>query len=703
MNISQPFIERPVATTLLTLAIALAGLLAFRVLPVAPLPQVEFPTIVVSAALPGASPETMAATVATPLERALSRIAGVSEMTSTSTLGNTRIVLQFDLDRSIDGAARDVQGAINAARALLPSGLPGNPSYRKANPADSPVMIVALTSPTYTRGQMYDAATTVLAQKIAQVSGVGQVTVGGGALPAVRVELNLPALNSAGMSLESVRNTIAATNANRPKGYVELGERRWQIGANDQAKTAAEYAPLVLAYRNGAALRLADVAEVNDSVQDIRNAGTTNGKPSIQMLVYRQPGANIIETVEQVKALLPQLAASIPAGMDVRVVMERTTTIRASLHEVERTLLLSVALVIMVVFLFLRRARATLIPAIAVPVSLLGTFGVMYLCGYSIDNLSLMALTISTGFVVDDAIVVLENVTRHIEAGEHPLAAALAGAREVGFTVLSMSLSLIAVFIPVLLMGGIIGRLFREFAVVLSVAILVSLVVSLTTTPMLCARWLRPDTHPRGRLDHLFERGFTRLAAGYERSLGAALRHPLLMLLLLFAIVALNVRLYIAVPKGFFPQQDNGLMVGSIQADQGVSFQAMRVKVDQLAAVVAADPAVETVAAYTGGSQRNGGFMFVVLKPQAERRATADQVATRLRGKTAHVPGAALFLSAAQDLRVGGRSSGAQFQFTLQSDDLTDLRAWEPRVRQMMSGLRELTDVNTDEQDRGLQ
>ncbi|MBL8473491.1 MAG: multidrug efflux RND transporter permease subunit [Rhodocyclaceae bacterium] len=703
MNVSRPFIERPVATTLLTLAIALAGMLAFRLLPVAPLPQVEFPTIVVSAALPGASPETMAATVATPLERALARIAGVSEMTSTSTLGNTRIILQFELDRAIEGAARDVQGAINAARALLPSGLPGNPTYRKANPADSPIMIVALTSPTYTRGQMYDAATTVLAQKIAQVSGVGQVTVGGGALPAVRVELNLPALNAAGISLESVRATIAATNANRPKGYVETATQRWQIAANDQATRAADYAPVVIAYRNGAALRLSDVAEVSDSVQDIRSDGSTNGKPSIQMLVYRQPGANIIETVEQVKAILPQLAASIPAGMDVRVVMERTTTIRASLHEVERALLLSVALVIMVVFVFLRRARATLIPAIAVPVSLLGTFGVMYLCGYSIDNLSLMALTVSTGFVVDDAIVVLENVTRHIEAGKRPFAAALEGAREVGFTVLSMSLSLIAVFVPVLLMGGIIGRLFREFAVTLSVAIIVSLVVSLTTTPMLCARWLRPTNESRGRLERAFEHGFARLCAGYDHTLGTALRHPLLMLTLLFAIVALNFWLYVVVPKGFFPQQDNGLMLGSIQADQGISFQAMRAKVDQLAAIVGADPAVQTVTAYTGGSQRNGGFMFVVLKPQKERGITSDALAGRLRAKTSHLPGVALYLVAAQDLRVGGRSSGAQFQFTLQSDDLAELRAWEPRVRQMMSTLPQLADVNTDEQDRGQQ
>ncbi len=710
MNISAPFIARPVATTLLTLGIALAGAVAFRLLPVSPLPQVDYPTISVSASLPGASPETMAATVATPLERALGRIAGVTEMTSSSSLGSTRVVLQFDLSRDINGAANDVQAAINAARSLLPTGLPNNPTYRKVNPADAPIMILSLTSETMTRGQMYDAASTILAQKFSQVNGIGQVIVGGAALPAVRVELNPTALNKYGIGFEEVRNAIVATNANRPKGVVENGERQWQVLANDQAKTAAEYLPLIVAYRNGAAVRLADVAEeVVDSVQDVRNAGSANGKPSVLVILHRQPNANIIETVDRIKELLPLMRASIPSAIDLQVALDRTPTIRASLREVERTLMISTTLVILVVFLFLRNARAALIPSVAVPVSLIGTFGVMYLCGYSLNNLSLMALTIATGFVVDDAIVVLENVSRHIERGMAPMKAALQGAREVGFTVLSMSLSLIAVFIPILLMGGIVGRLFREFAVTLSVAILVSLAVSLTATPMMCALLLRGRpgrARPEGRLAQSSGRAFSAVLRGYERSLAWALRHGPFMMLLLAAAVGLNVYLYVHVPKGFFPQQDTGRMIGIIQADQSISFQAMRQKLDDFIGLVRQDPAVENVIGYTGGGGfggRNSGFMFVTLKPLKERVLSADRVVARLRGRLSNVPGASLFLVPVQDIRIGGRSSNAQYQFTLQADELADLRTWEPRVRQALGRLPELVDVNTDQEDRGLQ
>jgi multidrug efflux pump len=709
MNISAPFIERPVATTLLTLGIALAGAIAFRLLPVSPLPQVDFPTISVQAGLPGASPETMAATVATPLERALGRIAGVTEITSSSALGSTRITLQFDLNRDIDGAARDVQAAINAARSLLPTGLPSNPTYRKVNPADAPILILALTSNTMNRGQMYDAASTILAQKLSQVKGVGQVSVGGSSLPAVRVELNPATLNKYGIGMEDVRNAIVATNANRPKGSVEDGERHWQILANDQAKKAAEYLPLIVAYRvdksgNGAAVRLADVAEVVDSVQDLRNDGSSNGKPSVLLVLNRQPGANIIDTVDRVKAELPLLAASIPSAIDLAVVLDRTPTIRASLRDTGRSLMVSIALVIMVVFMFLRNWRATLIPSVAVPVSLVGTFGAMYLCGYSLDNLSLMALTIATGFVVDDAIVVLENISRRIEEGMTPMRAALQGSREVGFTVLSMSLSLIAVFIPILLMGGIIGRLFREFAVVLSVAILISLIVSLTTTPMMCARLLRREGgRAHGRLYRASERAFAVLLGWYETSLAWALRHGLVMLMLLAATICLNIYLYFIVPKGFFPQQDTGRLVGNIQADQSISFQAMRLKVADFVEIVRQDPDVENVVAFTGGAQRNRAFMFVVLKPRGERKLTADQVIARLRVKLAKEPGAALFLVPVQDIRVGGRQANAQYQFTLQADDLEELRAWEPRVRRALGDLPQLVDVNTDQEDKGLQ
>jgi len=704
MNVSAPFIARPVATTLLTVAVVLAGLVAFRTLPVSPLPQVDFPTISVSASLPGASPETMAATVATPLERALGRIAGVTEMTSSSSLGNTRVVLQFDLSRSIDGAARDVQAAINAARTLLPTSLPSNPTYRKVNPADAPIMILALTSDTRTQGQMYDAAATILAQKLSQLEGVGQVTVGGSSLPAVRVELNPNALNKYGVGPEDVRAAIAATNVNRPKGTLEAGDRHWQILANDQAKKAADYMPIVVAWRNNAPLRMTDVAQVEDSVQDLRNAGSSNGRPSVLLIVYRQPGANIIETVDRVKDLLPYLRASIPADLNLDLVLDRTPTIRASLRDTERTLTIAIALVILVVFLFLRDWRAALIPTVAVPVSLIGTFGVMYLCGYSLNNLSLMALIIATGFVVDDAIVVLENISRRIEAGEPPRAAALAGAKEVGFTVLSMSLSLIAVFIPILLMGGIVGRLFREFAVVLSVAILISLLVSITTTPMMCALLLKHRSNEKSRgFGRWSERGFAWLLRGYEVTLAWTLRHKPLTLLILALAIGLNVFLYVIVPKGFFPQQDAGRLIGGIQGDQGISFQAMRGKLAEFIEIVRADPAVVNVVGFSGGGGRNTGFMFVTLKPLAERRLSADRVVGRLRGELSKVPGASLFLVPVQDIRVGGRQSNAQYQFTLLADELEPLRHWEPRVRAAMADLPELVDVNSDRQDKGVQ
>ncbi len=711
MNLSALFIHRPVGTTLITLGIFLAGLLGFQLLPVAPLPQVDFPTISVEASLPGASPETMAATVATPLERSLGRIAGVTEITSSSTLGNTRITLQFDLDRDINGAGRDVQGAIAAARSLLPTGMPGNPTWRKMNPADAPVLILALTSPTMSQGRIYDAASTILMQKLAQVEGVGQVRAGGSSLPAVRVELNPLALHKYGIGLEEVRLALAGANANRPKGDVEQGDRHWQITATDQATTAAEYLPLIVSYRNGAPVRIADVAEeVVDSVQDLRNAGLSNSRPAVLVFVYRQPGANIIGTVERVRALLPQLQASIPGAINMEVAMDRTPTIRAALRDVELTLLVSIVLVIGVVFLFLRNARAALIPSMAVPVSLVGSFAAMYLCGYSLNNLTLMALTVATGFVVDDAIVVLENTTRHLEAGDSPFAAALKGAKEVSFTVLTMSLSLVAVFIPILFMGGIIGRLFREFAVVLTVAILISLVLSLTATPMLCARVLKSrageDVAAGGGAGHVLyrwsERGFEALLSGYSRSLSWALAHGRFMMLLLLATIGLNFWLYAVVPKGFFPQQDTGRLSGSIQADQGISFQAMRSKLSDFMAIVRSDPAVDIVVGFTGGGQRNSGFMFVALKPLAERQVSADQVIARLRGKISKEPGATLYLQPVQDIRMGGRPGSAQWQYTLQADDLAELREWEPRIRKALSELPILKDVNTDQQDKGL-
>ena len=708
MNVSAPFIRRPVATTLLTVGLFLAGALAFRLLPVSPLPQVDFPTIAVQAALPGASPETMATAVATPLERQFGRIAGVAEMTSTSYLGSTSVVLQFDLNRNIDGAARDVQAAINAARGYLPAALPSNPTYRKVNPADAPILILALTSATKSRGQMYDAASSILQQKLSQIEGVGQVIVGGSSLPAVRVELNPSALNKYGMGLEDIRQVLAATNVNRPKGALTDGAQTRQIQANDQMRRAADYAPVIVAYRRGQALRLADVARVDDSVEDLRTTGLANGQPAVLLVVFRQPGANIIETVDRIRALMPELRASMPAAIDLTVVLDRTTTIRASLHDVERTLLISIGLVTLVVFAFLRNVRATIIPGVAVPVSLVGTFAAMYLMRESLDNLSLMALTVATGFVVDDAIVVLENVTRYREAGLGPLEAALRGAREIGFTVLSISISLVAVFIPILLMGGIVGRLFREFAMTLSVAILISLVVSLTTTPMMCATLLGSSHEPRhGRIYRASERLFEGMHALYARTLAWVLRRPRLMLALAVLTVAVNGYLFVVVPKGFFPQQDTGRITGSVQAAQDISFQAMRDKLTQIVEIIKNDPAVENVIGFTGGggsgSTTNTARMFIALKPLAERRLSADQVIGRLRGRLAAVPGAPAYLQAVQDLRVGGRASNAQYQYTLQGDSFQDLDTWAPRILQRLRTLPQIVDVSSDQQDRGRQ
>jgi multidrug efflux pump len=705
MNISAPFITRRVATTLLTLGIALAGALGFSKLPVSPLPQVDFPTISVTATLPGASPNTVATSVAEPLERHLGQIADVTEMTSQSGIGQARITLQFDINRDIDGAARDVQAAINAAAADLPANLPSNPTYRKVNPADAPILVLALTSKTLTRGQMYDAASNVLAQRLSQLSGIGNVIIGGSTLPAVRVELNPQALYKYGVGLEDVRAALASANANSPKGTIDDGDRRYQIYTNDQANLAADYAPLVIAYRNNAAIRLSDVADVQDSVQDVRNLGLSNGRPSVLVILYRQPNANIIETIDNVITELPHLEAAMPADINVNVAIDRSTTIRASLHDTELTLVMAVILVTIVVFLFLRDIRATLIPSVAVPVSIVGTFGVMYLFNYSLDLLSLMALTIATGFVVDDAIVVLENISRHMEAGMSRMEAAFVGAREVGFTVLSISLSLIAVFIPILLMGGILGRLFREFTVTLSIAILISLAVSLTTTPMMCGLFLRarPPQETR-RFDF-----FTHVRNLYEHSLTWALRHSRLVLLIFIATICLNVELYIIVPKGFFPQQDTGRMVGSLQADQSISFQAMSQKLRQMMSIVQADPAVQNVVGYTGvGSgggyaQINTGNVFASLKPLSERSLTVDQVIARLRPKLAQVPGGRLYLAAVQDLRAGGRQSNAQYQYTLQSEDVDELYSWTPKLVDALEHNPVLTDVSSDQQQRGLE
>ena len=705
MNVSAPFIKRPVGTSLLAAALLLSGVLAFKFLPVAPLPQVEFPVISVGAGLPGASPETMASAVATPLERQFGRIAGVNQMTSTSQLGSTNIVLQFDLNRNIDGAGRDVQAAINAARSQLPANLPGNPSYRKVNPADAPIMILALTSDTITLPRIYDAADSILAQKLAQVEGVGQVFVGGGARPAVRAEVNPTLLNKLGVGLDTVRTALGLANANRPKGELSGPVNAWMIQSNDQIFRADQYRSLIVSYKNGAPVRLGDVADVQDSVEDIRVVGLSSGKPAVLMIVSRQPGANIIATVDRVYAALPQLKASISPAINLNVVLDRTTTVRASVADIERTLVISVILVILVVFAFLRTFRATVIPSMAVPLSLIGTFGVMYLLGYSLDNLSLMALAISTGFVVDDAIVVLENITRFIEQGMTPVQAAYRGAKEIGFTVLSMSTSLIAVFIPILLMGGIVGRLFREFAVVLSIAISISLLISLTATPALCAKFLRPLGEKRhGRFYRASEWLFDRLLGGYRRSLQWVLRHQPLTLAVTIATACLSVYLYIIVPKGFFPQQDTGRIGGSVQAAQDISFDAMRVKMGAFVDIVMKDPAVNTIVGFAGGNtSSNTGRMFVTLKPLAERKVSADQVIARLRSKLAVVPGATLYMQSAQDLTIGGRQGQAQFQYTLQGEDLQQLNEWSPRLLQKLRSLPELRDVNTDQQDKGLQ
>jgi len=705
MNISEPFIRKPVATTLLTIAIALAGAVAFRLLPVSPLPQVDFPTISVGAGLPGASPETMASSVATPLERQFGRIAAVTEMTSSSSLGSTNITLQFDLNRNIDAAARDVEAAINAARGYLPSNLPNNPTYRKVNPADSPIFMLALTSPLLSKGQMYDAASSIMAQKLAQVAGVGQVVVGGSSLPSVRIELNPTALNKYGIGLEQVRGVLAGANANTPKGHFSDDHRMWEVGANDQLFRAVDYQPLLVTYHNGTAVRIGDVGRAVDAAEDIRNAGYANGKPSVLVIIFRQPGANIIDTVDRIRDLLPQLKASIPQSIDMRVAMDQTVTIRASVHDVERALSISVLLVILVVFFFLRDPRTTFIPSVAVPVSLITTFGVMYLFGYSLDNLSLMALTISTGFVVDDAIVVIENITRYLEQGMHPFQAALRGAKEIGFTVVTISLSLIAVFIPLLMMGGIVGRLFREFAVTLSVAILVSMVVSLTTTPMMCAHLLKQQTS-HGWMYRMSERVFTWNMNAYGRTLSFVLRHAGVTLAVLLGTIALNVYLYIRVPKGFFPQQDNGRVMGAIQGDQDTSFQAMDRILLQMVKIVAADPGVDTVNGFTGGSwagTSNTARMFVSLKPLAERKVMADQIIARLRPKLSRVPGATLYMQASQDVRVGGRMSSGLYQFTMRGDNLQDLVDYAPRMLAELRTVPLIVDVNSDQQNRGLQ
>jgi len=709
MNLSEPFVRRPIATVLLTIGLALAGIAAFFVLPVSPLPQVDYPSISVSASLPGASPDTMASSVATPLERRLAVIAGVNEVTSSSGSGSTRVNLQFELNRKIDAAAREVQAAINASRADLPATLRSNPTYRKANPSDAPVIILALTSPTRSPGQVYEAVSNIVQQKLAQVKGVGDVEIGGGSLPAVRVELLPYALNRYGVSSEDVRAAIQATNANRPKGAIEVEGRRLQIysaaSTASGGRSAADYRDLVVAWRDGAAIRLQDVAQVVDGAENRNTLGLFNGDPAVIVLVTRQPGANVIETVDAVRALLPQLQAQLPQDVKLQVASDSTNSIRSSLHEIEATLLISIALVVLVVSAFLRSARATVIPAIATVVSLLGTFGVMYFLGFSLNNLSLMALTVATGFVVDDAIVVLENTARHMEQGMERFAAALQGAKEVGFTVLSISVSLVAVFIPLLFMGGQVGRLFREFAVTLSAAVMISLVISLTTTPMLCAWLLRPgvELKPPGRLSRWFERGFAAILRMYEKSLDWALSSAWLVMLSLVFVIGLNVYLYAAAPKGFFPQQDTGQINGGIRADQSISFQAMQEKLRQLVNIIRDDPAVATVVGFTGGSRAGGGFMFVSLKPAGERDVTGQQVISRLRPKLARVTGVSLFLNTVQDLRMGGRQSNSIYQYTLKSDNRADLKRWASRLADEMKRQKALVDVDTDQADNGVE
>jgi multidrug efflux pump len=695
------FIQRPVATTLLTLAITISGIIGFSLLPVSPLPQVDYPVIMVKAAMPGADPETMASSIATPLERALGRIAGVNEMTSTSSLGSTLIILQFDLSRDINGAARDVQAALNAAQGLLPTGMPNRPTYRKMNPSDAPIMIMTLTSDTFTQGQIYDFASTKLAQKIAQTEGVSDVTVGGSSLPAVRVELNPSALFNQGVSLDAVRQAIDAANVRRPQGAIDSSQQHWQVQTNDEIKTAEGYRPLIIHYNNGSPVRLQDVANIVDSVQNVRNAGMSNGKPAVLLVISREPGANIIATVNRIRSELPALRASIPAAIQLNIAQDRSPTIRASLDEVERSLIIAVALVILVVFLFLRSGRATLIPAVAIPVSLIGTFTAMYLCGFSLNNLSLMALTIATGFVVDDAIVVLENISRHLEAGVKPMVAALRGVREVGFTVLSMSISLVAVFLPLLLLEGLPGRLFHEFAVTLSVAIGISLVISLTLTPMMCAHLLRAQLAGQQPRIRGFGKVFLSIQQGYGRSLNWVLGHTRWVMMVLLSTIALNVWLYTSIPKTFFPEQDTGRMIGFIQADQSISFQAMQQKLKDFMKIVNEDRAVDNVTGLIGSSHTNSGLMFISLKPLSERSETAQQIITRLRTKLAKEPGASLFLTPVQDIRVGGRQANASYQFTLLTDDLAALREWEPKVRAALAKLPELADVNSDQQDKG--
>ncbi|CAA2156931.1 Multidrug resistance protein MdtC [Methylobacterium brachiatum] len=708
MNISEPFIRRPVATTLLTIGVLLAGLFAFLKLPVAPLPQIDFPVILVQAQMPGGSPETMATTVAAPLERRLGAIADVNEMTSTNALGSTRIVLLFGLNRDIDGAARDVQAAINAARADLPASLRQNPTYRKFNPADTPIIILGLTSETLTRGQVYDSAATVVQQKLSQLPGVGNVDIGGSSLPAVRVELDPTALFNYGIGLEGIRAALASANANSPKGEIDAGGRRYQLYANDQGRKAADYRDIIVAYRNGAAVKLTDVGQVLDGVEDKRNLGIVNGKDGVLLFVYKQPGANVVETIDAVKKALPQLTAALPGGIDIKLTGDRSATIRASLAATEETLLVAVGLVILVVFGFLRSGRATLIPAVAVPISIIGTFSAMYLLGYSLNILSLTALIIGTGFVVDDAIVVLENVQRHIEEGKPRLQAALIGAREVGFTVISMSLSLIAVFLPILLMGGLIGRIFQEFSVTLSLSILISLVLSLTTTPMMCARLLRPEGHgrPAGRRPNILirslEGGFSWLLDAYARTLAVALAHPRLVLLSLLATVGLNVYLYVIVPKGFFPEQDTGQMMGGVQADQRISFQSMETKLRQATTIVGADPAVESVVGFTGGRGTNSANVFIGLKPIGER-APISAVMARLRPKLAQVAGARLYVFPRQDLQMGGRQSFAQYQYTLQGDTAEELFAAAPKLLAALQKDPTFADVTSDQQEGGLE
>jgi multidrug efflux pump len=709
VSLSSPFVRRPVGTTLMTIALVIAGAISFRLLPVAPLPQVDFPTISVVAGLPGASPETMASAVATPLERQFGRIAGITEMTSVSFLGASTIALQFDLARDINGAARDVQSAIASAVGQLPPNLPSLPTYRKVNPADAPIMILALTSKLVDKGRMYDIASTVLQQKIGQLDGVGQIFVGGSALPAVRVDLNPMALARYGIGLNEVQRVLATANVNRPKGQLDDGRYTWEINATDQLLKPAAYEPLIVAWRNGAPVRLIDVARISGAVEDLRAAAVSNGQTAVVLVIFRQPGVNIIETVDRIRAELPYLRALVPAEVALTPVLDQTVTIRASVKTVEESLVVSIILVVFVVFLFLRNVRATIIPGIVVPVSLIGTFAIMYLIGYSIDNLSLMALTIATGFVVDDAIVVVENVMRHIERGAGVLEATLTGAKEIGFTVLSMSISLVAVFIPILLMGGIVGRLFREFAVVLSVAVLVSLAISLTTTPMMCALLLRPhDVHHRPRLAMLGERIFDAITRAYDRSLTVALRHPAVTMIIFLATFAVNVHLFNIVPKGFFPQQDNGRLAANLVAQQDVSFAAVHEKMVRYAEILKSDPAIDTVTLFTGGgggrgTTANTGRGFISLKPRDERKVSADEVINRLRPKLAVVPGATLFLQAVQDVRLGGRISTAQYQFTLQSDNLEELNTWAPRLVRAMREMPELRDVNSDQQNRGLE